>query len=113
MVSIDVAQAISKHEVRDDAEYDRLKEVFTTSPTADNAPSTAELRSVVLELICNSSRLNRSCSGLIHAVLASDWVGRDEAFVALFIRFLGNLVSAQGLYVGAVLSMLVQKFCSG
>lgn len=113
MTAENVGRALEKHKLGEDAAYDRLKHVFTTSATSDHAPSPALLRRHVLALISNASRLDRSCSGLVHAVLGSDWVGRDESHVALFVRFLGNLVSAQGSYVGSVLDMLVEKFCSG
>jgi RNA polymerase I-specific transcription initiation factor RRN3 len=107
-------QAIEEHAYgRDNARYNHIKSIFTTSTTAADAPSPSALRDHVIALTYSVSRLNRSCSGLVHAVLSCNWLGRDEAFVALFTNFLGNLVTAQGIYVGAVLSMLVENLCSG
>ncbi|KAI9887057.1 MAG: hypothetical protein M1823_001129 [Watsoniomyces obsoletus] len=100
--------AIEQHRVGQDLEYNRIKEIFTTQVT-DNDPS-PNILGHVQALIRNVSLLDRSCSGLVHAVIGCEWLGRDKAFVALFVRFLGTLVSAQGIYVGAVLGMLVESF---
>ncbi len=103
-----VQVAIEQHRIGQDVEYNRIKEVFTTLSTEED--SSADASGHVHALIRNISLLDRSCSGLVHAVIGYEWLGRDKAFVALFVRFLGTLVSAQGIYVGAVLGMLVESF---
>jgi RNA polymerase I-specific transcription initiation factor RRN3 len=57
--------------------------------------------------------LLKGCSGLVTAVLACDWMGRDTGFVKAYIQFLAHLVSAQGGYLGAVLNMLTGHFHGG
>ncbi len=59
------------------------------------------------------SLLDKSCSGIVKAILECEWLGRDELFVKSYIQFLGNLCSAQGSYVGLVLSKLVEKLSHG
>ncbi len=103
----EVRVAVEKHKSGDDAGYDAIKEVFSTGATASDAPSSTTLTNYILALIGVASRLDKSCAGLVHAILATDWVVRNESFVALYVQFLGNLVSAQGGYVGAALTMLV------
>ncbi|MCJ1437385.1 hypothetical protein MMC27_006772 [Xylographa pallens] len=107
LIREEVRRALERHAQGDDSAYDRVKEIYTTKPTAEDAPSTTTLRSYTAALLSSVSGLNRSCSGLVHAVLLSVWIVRDEDYVALFLRLLGNLVSAQGVYLGDVLRMLV------
>ena len=104
----EVRRALELHAQGDDSAYDRVKEIYTTKPTAEDAPSATTLRNYTAALLSSVSGLNISCSGLVHAVLQSVWIVRDEDYVALFLRLLGNLVSAQGVYVGDVLRMLVE-----
>ena len=105
----EVRSALDKHALGDEAPYDRLKEIFLTKPTAEDAPSPATLKNYTVALLAHVSTLNRSYSGLVHAVLKSEWLGRDEAYMMLFMRFLGSLVSAQGIYLGDVLKMMVEN----
>lgn len=109
----DVRQVIERHRAGDDQGYNRLKELFTTRPGAENAPSSASLRNHLLALTSVVSRLGRFCSDLVHAILDCQWLGREEPFVSAYIRFVGSLVSAQGAYVGAVLNMLVDDMTAG
>ncbi|KAI9811368.1 MAG: hypothetical protein M1827_005528 [Pycnora praestabilis] len=103
----EVRRAIEKRGRGDSSEYDRLKEVFSTSPTDNDAPSPTSMRYYTLALLGNVSMLNKSCSGVVHAILKSEWLGREETYVALYIRFLGNLVSVQAGYIRLVLKMLI------
>ncbi|KAI9834783.1 MAG: hypothetical protein M1819_002869 [Sarea resinae] len=107
LVRAEVRRGIEQHSLGDNAGYDQLKMIFSTSATSDEAFSPTTMRNYTLALTGNVSLLDRSCSGLVHAILHCDWLGRDEAFVALYVRFLGNLVSAQAVYVSAALKMLV------
>jgi len=113
---IEVRHAIEEH-VRggSDEGYDGLKEVFArqTRRGAGGVKEWSEdenMRTHIIALTSCVSLLGKSCAGLVKAVLECEWVGRDEAFVKAFVHFLGNLASAQGVYVSSVLSMLVDKF---
>ena len=112
VVREEVRRALKRHAEGDDTAYDRVKEIYATSSNEEDAPSGTTLRSYTAALVSNVSTLNRSCSGLVHAVLQSDWVTKDESYISVFLRFLGNLVSAQGVYLGDVLRMLVEKLTS-
>ena len=120
VVREEVRRAIQRHVSSSDNEaYDRLRAVFTArrrgsrddsedyNDTEEEMPSPAMLRYHVMGLLSNVASLNRSCSELVHTVLNSEWLGRDEAYVKLFIRFIGNLAAAHGMYLGTVLRMLV------
>lgn len=118
----EVRRAIQRHLSGTDSEaYDRVKEIFSADPRRtdddgslpDGVPSHATLKHHLMGLLANVASLDRSCSGLVHAVLGSQWLGRDEPYVKLFIRFLGNLAAAQGSYLGSVLKMLVNYLGAG
>ncbi|KAJ6166540.1 hypothetical protein N7470_001987 [Penicillium chermesinum] len=76
--------------------YDQLKEVFTADPKkADNSlysydvPDPTTLKYHLRALHSQVAFLDRNCSSLVHAVIGSEWLGRDEAYVKDFTRFLG------------------------
>ncbi|KAK5002929.1 DNA independent RNA polymerase I transcription factor, partial [Cryomyces antarcticus] len=58
----------------------------------------------------NVRLLTKRCSSLVNAVLDCSWLGRDEAFLGHYLRFLGSLASAHGGYVEEVLKRLVAYF---
>ncbi|TPR11663.1 Dolichol phosphate-mannose biosynthesis regulatory protein (DPM2) family protein [Aspergillus niger] len=116
VVREEVRRAIQRHVSGTDSEaYDRIKETFAVDPRrrdednmfAYDVPTHTSLRHHLLGLLSNVASLDRTCNGLVQAVLNSVWLGRDESYIKLYIRFLGNLAAAQGSYLGAVLKMLV------
>lgn len=124
VVREEVRRAIQRHVTGTASEaYDRVKEVFLADPkkAGDDEegdeefelPSPESLRNHLLGLLSNVSALDRRCNELVNAVLGSEWLGRDESYVKLFVRFLGNLAAAQGGYLGPVLKMLVNGFADG
>ena len=113
LIREEVGRALERHAAGDDSIYCRVKEVYTTDPFSEDASSSRTIKHYTVALLHNISALNRSCSDLVHAVLNTEWLGRDDTFVSLHARFLGNLVSAQSLYLGDVLRMLVNNMTSG
>ncbi|KAL4780828.1 RNA polymerase I-specific transcription initiation factor RRN3 [Aspergillus varians] len=115
VVREEVRRAIQRHVSGGDSEaYDRVKEIFAISPRRrdmngmlpSNVPTHNTLKHHLMGLLSNVAALDRSCNGLVQAVLSSEWLGRDESYIKLYIRFLGNLAAAQGTYLGPVLKML-------
>lgn len=117
----EVRRAIQRHQNGDSEAYDRVKEVFTADPKevdddgspVHDLPSHTSLKNHLLALFSNVSALDGTCSGLVHAVLGSEWVGRDEAYVKLYVRFLATLTAARGGYLSSVLKMLVNGLRQG
>ncbi|KAI9760637.1 MAG: hypothetical protein M1835_000124 [Candelina submexicana] len=103
----EVRRGLERHTSAVDSGYDQIQEIFSMDPRDDGAPSSSTIKNYILALISNVSLLGKKCAGLVQSVLDSNWLGRDDAFVALYVRFLGNLASAQPGYTGAVLKMLV------
>ena len=87
-----------------------IKEVFTLDPWNEDAPAASLVAKHLLGLSSCSSMLGQSAADLVHAALDSWWVGREESFVIIYLRFLGSLVSAHTGYTKKVLEMLVRKF---
>jgi RNA polymerase I-specific transcription initiation factor RRN3 len=122
VVREEVRRAIRRHASGTDSEaYDRVREIFTIDPKKVEedgsmpygAPTHTSIKRHLMGLMSNVAALDRNCSGLVHAVLSSEWLGRDDSYVKLFIRFLGNLSAAQGGYLRSVLKMLVNYLGEG
>lgn len=109
----EVRRALEKRALGDKSGYDRVVEIYSAQPTGEDAPSPTTIRNYTVALLGNVSLLNKSVSTLVHALLNSQWLGRDEAYITLYIRLLGNLVSAQAGYLTEVLRMLVDNLTSG
>ncbi|KAI2710210.1 hypothetical protein CBS147332_5911 [Penicillium roqueforti] len=117
----EMRRAIHRHVTMSESEgYDRIKGMFSADPTkqdddsllAYESPTHTSLKNHLLGLISHVASLDRSCSGLVHAIINSEWLGRDESYVKLYIRFLGNLAAAQGTFLGPVLKMLATNLGS-
>ncbi|KAH8700716.1 RNA polymerase I-specific transcription initiation factor RRN3 superfamily [Talaromyces proteolyticus] len=114
LVREEVRRAIQRHVSGADSEaYDLIKQVFATDARkqeddeSDEIPSPTSMKRHLMGLLSNVSLLDGNCSGLVNAVLSSEWLGRDEPYVKLFIRFLGNLSAAHSAFLRPVLKMLV------
>lgn len=116
VVREEVRRAIQRHISGADSEaYDRVKEIFSADPKKTDEdgslpyglPSHTTVKHHLMGLLSNVASLDRNCTGLVQSILDSEWLGRDESYVKLYIRFLGNLAAAQGGYLGSVLKMLV------
>lgn len=112
LVQEEVRRAIDRHKAGDDAAYHKLEEVYKNDERPPETQSLPSLKMHTMALLSNVSALGRSCSSLVHAILSSDWLGKDEVYVMLYLRFLGSLVSAQGFFLGDVLRMLVENLTS-
>ncbi|TEY42732.1 hypothetical protein BOTCAL_0385g00100 [Botryotinia calthae] len=114
-IRVEVKRAIEAHSKGDSEKYDSIKEVFaqTEGDEREDTGANDETKTYLLALTGYASLLNKDCNGLVKAILKCDWMGREEAFVKAYAQFLGNLVSAQGAYVGLVLGTLVDNFTGG
>lgn len=127
LVKDEVRSAIEGHlrsgDDKDDTAYEQLRMVFVSAsssssqhegpaPTNTEAPGTALLKKYLIALSGRVSEL-KACGKLVHAVLDVNWLGRDDGFVAIFVRFLGTLGSAVPGFLRAVLDRLVGYFVGG
>lgn len=107
VVKEQVRRAIERHYNHDSESYERIKSLFVADPDKEVAPSTKVLKCHILALEANLSRLRKECGSLVQAVIHSEWVGRDDNYVVLFVRFLGSLAVAQGGFMSSIMGMLV------
>lgn len=104
-----VRRAIQRHLAGDNEEtYENLKQIFSADPKKENAPSPKAVHAHLQAILSHISSLDKSCNGLVNTVLFCDWVGRDESFVKLYIKFLANLAAAKSGFLGKILHTLVE-----
>lgn len=96
-------------DAKDDAQYTKLVALLNQDASEGDAPSGKLLRKYLLALEARVSSLG-DCGKLVIAVLDLAWLGRDEVFAGLYIRFLVSLASAQSKYIPAILERLVSNF---
>ena len=106
----EVRRAIDRHRSGDSVAYDSLKQLLTTDPHADDAPSPKLLLKYILAFTVHANSMSKGCSGLVDAILNCSWLGRDEAFLEAYLRLLTSLISAQSGYSRPVLQSMVNKF---
>ena len=108
IIQEEVRRAIDLYHMGDDTGYNKIQDVFAARSDAEEFLSETTFINYVLALLSYASQLDRSCSSLVHAVLNTNWLGRDENAATVYIRFLGSLVVAQGCYLMDVLRKLVE-----
>lgn len=113
LIQEEVGRALEKQARGDDSSYLEVKDIYSADKTTENEPSTTTLRNYTAALIGSVSLLNKSRSDLVYAILESPWLQRPEEYATIYIRFLANLVSAQGVYLSDALRMLVENLTAG
>ena len=109
LIQEEVRRAFAKRALGDDSGYDKLKDVYSKKKGNEEELNPSTIKNYTISLLANVSALNTSNADLVHAVLSSDWLGRTEDYVALFMRLLANLSSAHGMFLGDVVQMLVDN----
>lgn len=109
VISEGVRRAIQRHAQGDNAAYNEVKGVFDARGDQTKDISPATMRSYTNALLSNVSSLNKSCSDLVHAVLNSEWLGREDDYIKIYVRLVVNVASAQGNFLADVLRMLVEN----
>ena len=113
LVKEEVRQGIDRHtaseEQRDDTQYAKLLQLLSQDTFSSEAPSPKLLKKYVLAIDARINSLGE-CAKLAIAVLELSWLGREEAFVGLFTKFLCDLASAHAKFVPAIMERLVSHF---
>ncbi|CAD6564399.1 MAG: hypothetical protein ASARMPREDX12_002648 [Alectoria sarmentosa] len=113
LIQEEVRRAFTKRALGDDSGYDKLKDIYGEKKPNEEDMGPSTMKNYTVALLANVSALNKSNSDLVHAVLGSNWLGRTEDYVALYVRLLANLVSAQGVFLADVVRMLVNNLTAG
>ena len=109
----EVRRAFQKHAQGENSGYNELKSIYNSQKKEKKPVSSTTMKSYTMALLSNVSILNKSCSDLVHAVLNSQWLGRDDDYVRAYMRLIANIVSSQGIFVVEVLGMLVENLTGG
>ncbi|XP_068192966.1 RNA polymerase I-specific transcription initiation factor RRN3 [Antennarius striatus] len=100
-----VAETLAKYKQGDLSDYELLRHQL-----ADEGMKDAQIIRWLQELRGSVTQLTKDHDQLIHTVLRFPWVGRSQPVVEEYLSFLGNLVSAQTVYLVACLQMTVSYF---
>ncbi|KAG0347858.1 hypothetical protein BG004_006731 [Podila humilis] len=107
MMTTYISSAIRERKQGNAGPYEDLIAQLTVTKPAPLTP--AKLLQWTQALSQCISVIDKSCASLIDAMLQIDWLGQDDNFVQYYLSFLGNVVSAQAVYVVPVQCMLVKK----
>ena len=110
LVGAEVRRALEKHAIGDKASYEQIKGLLTIKPTSPDAPSTTLLEKYVIALTNNVPLLDHNSSGMVHAVIDSSWIARNEHYVLSYMALLRSILSVNPGYTSDVLRMLVDMF---
>ncbi|KAF2266008.1 RNA polymerase I-specific transcription initiation factor RRN3 [Lojkania enalia] len=110
LVGEEVRRALERHEEGDNADYDQIRQLLGLKPTSADAPLTSLLQKYVIALTNHAPLLDRKCTSLVHAIIDSSWIARNEQFVRCYRHLLWSLLSVHPGYTSSVLHMLVNMF---
>ena len=113
LIQEEVRRALQLRAIGNDTGYDVLKSIYDPNAKDETESTSKMLRTYTTALLNNVATLNKSFSSLIYAILKSEWYLQDDDYVALYGRFLGNLVSAHGTFLPDVLDMLAKHMALG
>uniref|UniRef100_A0A3P8PJK0 RRN3 homolog, RNA polymerase I transcription factor n=1 Tax=Astatotilapia calliptera TaxID=8154 RepID=A0A3P8PJK0_ASTCA len=100
-----VAETLEKHKHGDSSDYELLKHQLVDPEIKD-----AQIINWLQEFRSSVTHLTKDHEQLIYTILRLPWLGRSQAVVDEYLAFLGNLVSAQTVYLCACLNMVVSHF---
>jgi RNA polymerase I-specific transcription initiation factor RRN3 len=110
LVGEEVRRALEKHAAGENGTYDYIRSLFSAKPTSPDAPLSSLLEKYVIALTNTVTLLDHKCSGLVHALIDSSWVARNEHFHRSYRTLLRSLLAVHPGYTSAVLHMLVDMF---
>ncbi|RVE68952.1 hypothetical protein OJAV_G00072840 [Oryzias javanicus] len=100
-----VAETLEKHRKGDFGDYELLQHQLADPDIKD-----AQIISWLQEFRSCVTWLKKDHEQLIYTILKLPWVSRSQAVVDEYLAFLGNLVSAQTVYLCACLKMVASHF---
>ncbi|KAK3645123.1 DNA independent RNA polymerase I transcription factor [Elasticomyces elasticus] len=108
-VRLGVEQHLAHGEGRDDTHYVKLLQLLSQHVGSDDAPSSALLKKYLLAINAKVSALGQ-CNKLATAVLDLSWLGRDDIFASLYVRFLMGVATTHSKFIPSILERLVSHF---
>jgi RNA polymerase I-specific transcription initiation factor RRN3 len=113
LVKEEVRVGIQRHlalgEQKDDTQYARLLQLIGQDAFSGDAPSTKLLKRYIMALSTHIGGLGE-CSKLVLAALDLSWLGRDDEFVEVYVKFLVILASTHAKFISPMLDKVVAHF---
>ncbi|XP_072550304.1 RNA polymerase I-specific transcription initiation factor RRN3 [Salminus brasiliensis] len=100
-----VSNTLAKVKQGDTSDYELIKHQLADPDIKD-----AQIINWLQEFRSCVTQLGKEHEQLIHSVLRLPWLGRSPAVVDEYLAFLGNLISAQTVFLRPCLRMLVSSF---
>jgi RNA polymerase I-specific transcription initiation factor RRN3 len=110
LVGEEVRRAIEKHAIGENGTYDYIRSLFSARPTSPDAPLSGLLEKYLISLTNTVTLLDHKCTGLVHAIVDSSWIARNEHYLRSYRTFLRSLLSVHPGYTNTILNMLVNMF---
>jgi len=113
LVKEEVRLAIERHRApadqRDDTLYARVLQVLGQNASSSEAPSGKLLKKYLVAIDAKVSSLG-DCGKLAAAAIDLPWLGRDDVFAGLYIKYLTSLATAHSKYAPSIMDKLVARF---
>ncbi|XP_043945109.1 RNA polymerase I-specific transcription initiation factor RRN3 [Protopterus annectens] len=100
-----VSDILMKYSKGDTSDYELLKHQLTDPDIKD-----AQIINWLQEFRISVTSLSKEFEQLISVLLKLPWLGRSQMVIEEYLAFLGNLVSAQTVYLRPCLKMIVSNF---
>ncbi|KAK3067590.1 DNA independent RNA polymerase I transcription factor [Teratosphaeriaceae sp. CCFEE 6253] len=108
-VRLGIEQHLAPGGRRNDAHYVKLLQLLGQHVGSEEAASSALLKKYLLAINSRVSSLGK-CGKLAVAVLELPWLGRDDVYASLYVRFLMGLATAHSKYIPSIMEKLVSSF---
>lgn len=108
-VRLSVDRHLAPTEKRDDTQYTKLLQALGQDATDSGALSGGLLKKYLLAIEGKISKIG-GCGKLATAAMNLSWLGRDDVFVGLFIRFLTSLATSHARFIPSIMQKLVSHF---
>ena len=112
IVHDEVRRALARRAVGDSSGYELIKRVYSANNTQEDKPTPRMIKHYTMALLNNVSALTKSNSDLVHQVLKSDWLGRQDDYVILFKQLMANIVSNHGTFLREAMQILVDNLAA-
>lgn len=100
-----VSDILVKYNQGDTSDYELLKHQLTDPDIKD-----AQIINWLQEFRSSVTYLSKEFEQLVNVLLKLPWLGRSQMVIEEYLAFLGNLVSAQTVYLRSCLKMIVSNF---
>ncbi|KYG43135.1 hypothetical protein M433DRAFT_72346 [Acidomyces richmondensis BFW] len=108
-VQLSVERHLAPAEKRDDTQYLKLLQTLGQDVADSGVSSGGLLKKYLLAIEGKVSKLG-GCGKLVMAVMDLSWLGRDDVFVGLFIRFLTSLATSHAKFIPSIMQKLISHF---